>query len=273
MHSLRRKLPSLVGAAALAAMFMGSGVVHAAAAPMHNATCAGGSVAAGTYRSLTITGLCSVDSGNVVVKHNLTIARGGGLNAAFSGSNLTIGGDLIIRPSGLVLLGCEPSGSPCINDPSASTDHSIGGDLIAKGATLVVVHHTTIWGGVSQTGGGGGLSCAPLFPQGPPAFTTYEDNTIHEGVRVSGLRTCWTGFFRNTVWGDVKWNHNTTWDGVNGDEDGNEIADNTIHGDLSCFDNMPAMQFGDSGGTASTVYGDVRGQCVGPLVIQIHNED
>jgi hypothetical protein len=284
MHQVRRKLPAFVGAAALASMFMGTGVVTAAAAPL-NATCAGGSVAAGTYRSLTITGFCNVDSGNVKVKRNLTIAPGGGLNAAFSGSDLSIRGDLVIKPSGLVILGCEPSAFPCFNDPNGSTggtpgyetNHTVRGDMIAKGATLVLVHHNTIWGEVSQTGGGGGLPCVSLFPQGPPAYTTYEDNKIHDDVTVSGLNTCWSGFFRNTVWGEVNWNHNTTWDGtpeppgdpsVHGDEDGNEIANNTIYGDLNCFHNMPVMQFGDSAGTPSTVYGDARGQCVGPLVIQ-----
>ena len=285
MHQVRRKLPAFIGTVAIAAMFMGTGVVTVAAATPLNATCAGGSVAAGTYRSLTITGFCSVDSGNVKVKGNLTVAPGGGLNAAFASSDLSVRGDLVIKPSGLVVLGCEPFAFPCFNDPNGGTggtpgfqtNHTIGGDMIARGATLVLLHHNTIWGGVSQIGGGGGLPCVSIFPQGPPAYTTYEDNKIHDDVTVSGLNTCWSGFFRNTVWGDVNWNHNATWDGtpeppgdpsVNGDEDGNEIADNTIHGDLNCFANLPVMQFGDSGGTPSTVYGDARGQCTGPLVIE-----
>lgn len=279
MLKIPRKLFGLLAAGGLAAAWTVAGGTSAAAAS--NATCPGGSVAPGTYASLTIAGFCAIDSGDVTVQGNVTITPGGGLNAAFSGSNLTVGGSLNVN-TGLLVLGCEPQAFPCFNDPSPQTGgtrgfqtaHRVGEGLRATNAILVLVHHTTIFDGVSQTGGGGGLPCTPLFFQGPPAYTTYEDNTIHGDVTVSGLHTCWAGFFRNEVFGDVSWNGNITWDGtlpdnpaVNGDDDGNEIATNTIHGDLACFGNTPAIQFGDSGGTPSTVFGDAEGQCApGPLV-------
>src|ERR1700737_485823 len=109
MNVLRRKLPSLLGAAALAAAFMTAGAATAAAS---GATCAGGSVAGGAYESLTITGFCSVDSGLVEVRHNLTVAPGGILNATFSGSNLKVGQNLLVKSTGILVLGCEPFASP-----------------------------------------------------------------------------------------------------------------------------------------------------------------
>jgi hypothetical protein len=274
MGQLSRKLLSVLGSGAVAAMFMASGVTNAAAAA--NATCNGGSVAAGTYTSLTVTGVCFVNSGNVTVTQNLTIAPGGGVNAAFFGSNLTVGHQLLIQSGALLVLGCEPFAFPCFNDPKANqggtlgiqTNDSVGHNLVSSGATLVLVHHSTISGNVVQTGGGGGLPCVELFPNGPPPYTTYEDNTIGGNVTVTGLQTCWDGFFRNNVAGNVNWNNNVTWNGhvpdnppVDGDEDGNEISGNIVQGNLNCFGNFPAAQFGDSAGVPNTVSGATRGQC------------
>ncbi|TMC79398.1 MAG: hypothetical protein E6J08_11780, partial [Chloroflexi bacterium] len=92
MASFYRRLVGIFGAASLVAVFMAIGVISVAA-DEKGATCSNGSVAPGHYDSLTITGFCNVDSGNVTVNHNLTIAPGGGLNAAFSGSDLTVGHD------------------------------------------------------------------------------------------------------------------------------------------------------------------------------------
>jgi hypothetical protein len=265
---LRKKLPSLLGAAAIAVSFMATGVMTAAAAP--NSTCAGGSIASGTYNTLTITGFCAADQGNVTVNHNLVIQPGAGLLAAFGNSNVNVGRDLLVGSGGLLVLGCEPGAFSCFDDGTLTTNDTVGHNLVAKGGLLMIVHHTTIWGEVAQTGGGGGVNCQ-LLQFGPPAYTTYEDNVMHGDVTVAGLRTCWSGFFRNVVSGSVNWNNNITWDGtpepnpsdatLHGDEDGNEITTNTIHGNLSCFNNFPAIQFGDSGGTPNTVLGTTRGQC------------
>ncbi|HET7339686.1 MAG TPA: hypothetical protein VFK22_09065 [Candidatus Dormibacteraeota bacterium] len=143
------------------------------------------------------------------------------------------------------------------------------GNLVSDGALMVLAHHNTIGGNVVQQGGGGGVNCQPL-PFGPPAFTTYEDNTINGNVIVQGLHTCWSGFLRNGVSGNVNWDNNVTWDGtpeppgdptLHGDDDGNEIANNTITGNLNCFGNFPAPQFGDSAQPPSIVSGKVHGQC------------
>jgi hypothetical protein len=270
MTLLRRKLPSLLGAAALSVTFMASGVMTAAAAP--NVTCAGGPIAVGTYNNLTITGFCQANQGDITIQRNLYIQPGAGLLAAFGGSNVNVGRDILVGAGASLILGCEPNAFTCFNDPEnvSSTFDSVGHNLVATGALLMIVHHSTIWGEVAQTGGGGGVNCRAL-PFGPPAYTTYEDNVMHGDVTVAGMHTCWAGFFRNNVSGSVNWNNNITWDGtpeppgdptIHGDEDGNEITTNTIHQNLSCFDNIPAIQFGDSGGTPNTVLGTTRGQCL-----------
>jgi hypothetical protein len=253
--SIRRKLLCLVAGAAtsVALVVTGAGPVAAAS----GATCSGGPVAAGTYSALTITGLCQVAAGDVSVTGNLTVASGGVLLAAFSGSNLTVGGNLIGQSGAIVVLGCEPEAFPCFNG-AGKTQHSVGGNLIGNGVVMMLAHASSIGGNVIQSGGPG-VTCSifPLGPDGPPAFSTYEDNVINGNATVTGLRTCWAGFFRNQVGGNVIWSNN-----VLADEDGNEIADNTIKGNLNCVANNPAVQFGDSAGTPNTVGGRTNGQCL-----------
>ena len=258
MHVLSLKLPGFLGAGALAAALMLSGAVNTAAASAKNATCTGGSIAAGTYQSLTITGLCNVDSGNVRVQWNVTIVPGGGLNAAFSGSDLTVGHDLVVQATGLLLLGCGPDDLTCFNDSTGQTSHKILGDLIARHAKLVVVHHSRIAGDVMEIGGGGGLTCDPLFPNGPPPYSFYGTSTILGDVTVIGLRTCWDGFLSNTVWGSVTWNGNQTVI-----PDGNLMSTSTIHQDLNCFNNSPLPHLSDITPVKSEVEGAIRGQCIG----------
>ena len=250
----RRKLSSLLAASTVAAAFVVAGAVNVSAAS--NGTCSGGTIAPGTYSSLTVAGFCSVAAGDVNVTGNLTVASGGALLAAFSGSNLTVGGNLIGQSGAIVVLGCEPEAFPCFNGPG-QTQHSVGGNLIGNGVLMMLAHASSIGGNVVQSGGPG-VTCSifPLGPDGPPAFSTYEDNVINSNATVTGLRTCWAGFFRNQVGGNVIWSNNRL-----ADEDGNEIANNAIKGNLNCVANDPAVQFGDSGGTPNSVGGRTNGQC------------
>lgn len=277
--SKRRRLASLLSSGALAALFLLPGATNAAADT--GTTCAGGPevpIAPGTYSSLTIRGFCLVVvPGDVNVTGNLTVVGGGVLLAAFGGSGLHVGGNLLVESGGIAIVGCEPFAFACFNDPNANsggtpgfqTSDTVGHNLIGDGAVMILAHHNTINGNVIQSGGGGGVNCQ-LLPFGPPAYTTYEDNTIKGNAVVEGLHTCWDGFFRNAVGGNVNWNNNTTWDGtpeppgdptLHGDEDGNEISGNTVSGNLNCFGNFPAVQFGDSAGVPNTVSGNVHGQC------------
>lgn len=220
-------------------------------------------MAAGTYQSLTVTGFCSVDSGAVTVAGNLTVAHGAALVAAFGGSDLNVGGNLTVGSRAILVLGCEPEAFICFNDPdqtvgTLSTDDHVGGNLTADGALMVLAHHNAIAGNVAQSGGGGGVNCStfPLGPSGPPAYSAYEDNAIGRNASVTGLRTCWLGFIRNTVGGNVNYSDN-----VLADPDGNEVVTNTVARNLNCSGNVPAAQVGDSAGSPNTVGGRQNGQC------------
>ncbi|HXI95860.1 MAG TPA: hypothetical protein VNG04_07020 [Candidatus Acidoferrum sp.] len=255
----------------LAALAAGIAVASASGAPPPKGyTCSGGSIPAGTYTSLTVTGTCAVDSGNVNVTNNATVTTGAALVAAFGGSDLTVGGDLLVRNNGILVLGCEPEAFICFNDPdqvngTLATNDSVGHDLRATNALSVLAHHNTIGHNVSVTGGGGGAgpsACDSTALFGGPPFGTFEDNTIGHDASINGVHTCWLGFFRNSVSNDVRYNGNKT-----SDPDGNEVATNTIGGDLSCNGNNPKPQVGDSGGAPNVVSGHARGQCkqlVGP---------
>src|SRR5262252_8286577 len=264
-----RRFPRLSGKLAALLAAGGAGLVvsllpAAASAAGGNATCSGGSVAAGTYRSLTVTGFCSVDSGAVTVTKNLTVAHGAALVAAFGGSDLNVGGNLTVGSHAILDLGCEPEAFICFNDPdqtvgTLSTNDHVGGNLTADGA-LMVLAHNTIGGNVTQSGGGGGVnfSTFPLGQDGPPAYSTYEDNTVGRNASVTGLGTCWLGFTRNTVTNNINFNGNVTFD-----PDGNEVVTNSAGRNLNCSGNSPAPQVGDSAGSPNTVGGKATGQCVG----------
>jgi hypothetical protein len=242
--------------ATLPLVLLGTGT--ASATGLASSACAGGSIAAGTYGSLNITGLCRVDSGNVVVVRDVTVAPGGGLEAVFSGSNLIVERNLVIGAGGLLAFGCSPLGGdfPCFNNPAGTTHHLVGGSIVATGAVLMIVHHDKIVGNVTETGGGGGLTCNPLFTGGPPPYTDYADNKIGGTVTVSGLHTCWSGFLGNTVWGSVRWNNNHTVIA-----DGNLMGTNIVHEDLNCFDNSPKPHLSDITPVPNTVFDTARGQC------------
>lgn len=246
-------------------------------------TCYGGSIASGVYSSLKIAGACTVDSGSVTVEKNLTVLPGASLVAVTGGipgppyeaptpssSDLTVGGNLDVQEDGVLDLGCEPSYYPCLNDPAFpagpgtySTHHTVAGNLTAENVLGVVVHHTVIGGNVSVFGGGGGTSsCSQSVPalEGFPPYGDFEDVAIGGNLTITGFQSCWLGWFRDTVILNVYFYGNAT-----GDPDGNEMANDTVVGNLSCSGNSPSNQIGDSGGGPTTVLGNANGQCaVGP---------
>jgi hypothetical protein len=229
------------------------------------ATCAGGSIAPGTYRSLTITGFCTIDQGIVKVWHSVYVAPNAGLIAAFgNGPQLAVGGSIWAQRNSVLVLGCEPEAFTCINDPdqtvgSFASKTTVYGDLQATNALAVIVHNTHVGGNVRVHQGGGGYNCDPqnaLF--GSPAYATFEDTSVGGNVTIDHMQTCWLGFFRTTVGGWTKYQHNSTFD-----PDGNEVDTNVVHGDLVCNGNNPAAQVGDSGGFPNITFGKATGECVG----------
>jgi hypothetical protein len=270
-----RRLPlSLVAAALLLPLGLATGpsVAAAAAGPV---TCTGsvatpGVLIGGTYASVTVSGVCNVDSGQVVVTGGVTVAPGAALVAAFANdkrgsgtSGLDVGGNIDVGSGGSLVLGCEAPAFVCLDDQSA-TLHSadtVNGSVVATDPLGVIVHDSTIGADATQNGGGGGPSCAPpttgIFSTlQSPVFSDYEDNTISGNLRVTGLDSCWFGAIRNHVTGSVTYSDNTL-----SDPDAMETLTSQIGGNLLCSDNSPAVQYGDSAGSANVVGGFATGQC------------
>jgi hypothetical protein len=213
--------------------------------------------------NVTIAGACAVDAGPAVVKGNLTLAPGSTLIAPFSFGNLTVKGNLVIKKGAAAILGCNHESFPCLDDtnpPTLDNSISIGGNLIANKPLGLVLHNTAVNGNAIEHGGGGGVTCnsSPgIFGVfGSPPYIDQEDGSVGGNLILGDMRTCWLGTLRVDVGGNLVVSHNTT-----ADPDANEVVSNTVHGNIICHANSPAIQFGDSGGFPNQVFGNAIGQC------------
>jgi len=89
-----------------------------------------------------------------------------------------------------------------------------------------------------------------------PVYSDIEDSSIGGNLRVIGLKSCWLGSIRNEVRGSAIFAANSR-----GDPDALEIDGNLVGRDMACFDNLPAVQFGDSGAAPNMVRGRAAGEC------------
>lgn len=229
-----------------------SGGVASASARHHgHVTCHGGTIHAGTYGSLRITGLCTLpNSGTVRVRHGITVAAHGALNAA-TPATLNVAGDVVVEHRGIAAIGCSPD----VGCAALGNDR-ISGNLRAFRAWAVIVHGTTIGGNATITGGGRTQDCTAVAVYGGPFYSVVEDSTVGGNVEIRGLHSCWLGVIRNHVGGTVRLIGNRF-----GDPDAMEIVTNHIGGNLACFNNNPAAQVGDSMGQPNVVAGQKRGEC------------
>jgi hypothetical protein len=238
-------------------------------------TLAAPGVLSGNYWSTTvIQGSCVVNGGAAVVHGNLIVTPGSNLVAAFANndvagtgtSSLKVTGDVRIGTGATAILGCEPGFFTCVDDPNQNTPtlssaDVVRGDIHGKGALGPLLHNSKVGGSVALRGGGGGVTCTPtpgsaFASFGSPDYSDLEDNSIRGDISVKGLQSCWFGALRNKVHGDVRVVHNTV-----PDPDAMEVVTNAIRGDLACYANIPAIQFGDSAGSPNVVGGWASGQC------------
>lgn len=261
-------------------------------------TCSGGTLSplnpsiipAGSYESIRVTGNCLIPGGTVNVREDVSVGRnavlvvntpGGPGGPPEDDATLNVRGDVTVGKGASLILGCAPSFG-CAN----STHSVIKGNLTAEGAIGLLLHSDTIKGNLTVSGGGGkNYDCVPpttgLFGAfGSPVYTTFEDGTIGGNATFSDYKSCWLGFARATVGGNLKYSHN-----ILGDPDAIEILSSTIKGNLSCrgnllvdvsvtpavytlhnpWDSVDLSQTGDlypRGPEPNTVLGKRSGQCV-----------
>ncbi len=203
-------------------------------------TCTAGTVPSGDYSSIVVSGLCyGPATGGVLVDGPVTVEAGASLLANYpSPGKGAPEGDAIWRIAGSVrvgkgatlTLGCEPHFG-C----KKATSDIVGGGIRAVDALGVIVHATSVTGGVVVSGGGGGLSCVPsgvFAKMREPVYTDFEDDAVKGSLRVSSLSSCWFGLARDAVDGSV-----TITDDKLADPDAVEILSNAIEGNLTCSGN------------------------------------
>ena len=237
------------------------GLLAASAGPAaaKTATCTGSAdnfpaevgVLSGNYSGdVQISGVCAVFAGPTSVEGNLTVLPGSALVAAFSTSSLTVGGNVSVKSGGTLILGCFASSFACLDDPNQDAPTlngpaSVGGNITESQPLGVIVHDTTIGGNVTENNGGGGSTCDPVgffaqIPDGPPAYSAYEDSSIAGNVGLTGMTGCWLGMARDQVGGNVKVINDQMFD-----PDAIEIVLNHIHGNLICQGNSMVWDSGD----------------------------
>jgi hypothetical protein len=275
---------ALVGGLATSAMALAP---SASATAMHHraSVCTGtpktpGVLTGRHHSDVVVKGACEVNAGRAFVGGDLTLRPGAVLIAAFAlndrtgqgSSSLTVAGDLRVGAGAAMVLGCDPSSFPCLDDPNQnaptlSSHDRIFGDLTAIRALGVVVHNVSVRDDVTQRGGGGGVTCTPsgIFAQfQSPVYSTYEDSSVGGTIRVSGVRSCWMGLIRLHVHESMIVRNNKL-----ADPDAIEINANHIADDLSCRGNSMVWDSADLGPNLfprkpqpNTVGGERHGQCV-----------
>jgi hypothetical protein len=237
-----------------AVLALGVWAAPAAAAPLPGPQIcpSEGTAISGNYRNLTITGNAYVASSTTLnVRGDLTLARGACLDA-FTLGTVKVRGNVLVGKKAILALGCSPGsigpGPPC---EEKTTSDTVGRNILADQPLTMYLDGDTIHGNVISIGGGPGVTMSPYvnFP--------IKENVIDGDLFIAGWQGTWFGILRNTVHGSVIAANN-----VMADPDATEIVTNTISGNLVCFGNSPAPQFGDApGAMPNNVYGHKIGQC------------
>lgn len=216
-----------------------------------------GRALSGTYRNLTVVGNAYVAKGaTLVVRGSLRVAPHGCLDA-FSLSTVQVGNNVLVGDGATLALGCAPGSNgpppsaPCYFQTSNDT---VGGSIIALRPLTMYLTAVTVGRNVVSLGGGPGTQAIGV------SFAV-KDMNIHGDLIMAGWSGGWIGALRNTVGGSFIYAANAgSRPGDGGQNDSNELANNTIGRNLICWANTPAPQLGDSGGGPNTAQHKI-GQC------------
>jgi hypothetical protein len=252
-------------------------------------TCSGtlskpGVLKAGRYDSgVTVKGVCEVNDGVAHVVGPLQLGSGSTMIAAFGmhKSKLTVDGNVTVDKGATFVLGCNTTSFACVDDPNQShptlsSPGLISGNVTETSPLGVIIHSTKLGGGITETGGGGGVNCTvpktgPFSLFQSPVYSDYEDDTITGNLTITKVNSCWLGIARvhvNTL--------KVTYDSM-ADPDAIEILSNKVGHNLACIHDKPhvwdSAEIPQNGAIyprkleRNTVAGKRSGQCVkaGPL--------
>lgn len=219
-------------------------------------TCTGGEIVSGKYRSITVTGVCSVAANAVIdVLDDVTVAKGATLDAQSAPSTITVGDDVTAGPGSLLGLGCQPpaltgnSAHECAADPEGHSTITVKGSVTALKASTILLNGITVNGNITVLGGGGEIPWS------------IKNNTVGRNITVTGQTTNWLGVMFNQVAGNITLLFINITDNHPDANPAVYIVKNTVGRNLVCAGLKPGVSGGFVPGSVNVVGGRAFGQC------------
>ncbi len=248
-----------VGALAVAAALVLSGGPALAGTShpgKHKAyVCTGGEIPSGHYRSIRVTGACSVAADAVIhVRGSVHVAAGAVFDAQSAPSTITVGRNVTGARGSLVGLGCQPpsltgnSAHECAIEPEGHSDITVKGSVIAFRADTVLLNGITVRRNVTLIGGGGEIPWS------------IKNNTIGGNVAVIGQTAEWVGLLFNSIGKNAILLRITLHDPDPG-APGVYVVSNTVGRNLVCKRLDPGVSGGFVPGSVNVVGRRAIGQC------------
>jgi hypothetical protein len=236
MHLSLRMFAAVVGAAILASGGVSSANAAKGSPGPANLVCSGGDIVSGTYKNVTVTGVCTVpDGADVMILGNLVVDAGATFDAQ-THSMVTIMRNVSAGPGSFFGLGCTEA-HPCSDGVPGTQTDKVYGNVTLDHVFDAAINGDWIGGNLTSVGGGAGL----LDPETQFVPFSIKDDVVEGNISVTGLTTVWFGIIRTEVGKNV-----IVKDVSLSDPDGNEIVANTIGGNLICLGNSPGAQLGDA---------------------------
>lgn len=233
-------------AAAALTLTAAPAAVAAPMAPGSTFTCEASDIPSGTYRSLTVAGLCGVEEGaSIFVTGSVTVNSGAMLNVEDAAS-FTVGKNVTAMEHSLLLLG----------DDLSDAIVSVAGNIAATDAVSLLINNASIGGNVTLRGGGNDLGGGAALPW------AVVHSTIGGNLTMSGQSTTYLAVFDNVVQRNVTLSDITV---LNADGYVT-VAGNDVTRNLSCTGLTPGVS-SDNPETLTpepnTVGRNATGQCAG----------
>jgi hypothetical protein len=227
-------------------------------------TCTGGdfasgnftSIPSGNYSSITVTGVCNIQTDAVInVVGNINVAAGAVLDAQSAPSTITVGHNVTAASGSLLGMGCQPTntigmfaGVPCAADPTGHTTITVDGNVTATNADTVLMRKMTVGGNVTLTGGGGDIPWS------------IKGNTIGGNLTITDVTADWLGVQFNVI------SSNATLTNITATDPGDPgrtvaVVENTVARNLNCTGLAPGVSGGFIPGEVNHVGHNANGQC------------